>query len=466
MEVSSDLRVIAITGPNTGGKTVTLKSIGLASLMAKAGLLLPCTGEVSIPWFKSILVDIGDEQSLQQSLSTFSGHLMRIKNILYEINLSQGPDLVLLDEIGAGTDPTEGAALAIALLKTFAEQARLTIATTHLGELKSLKYTDSRFENASVSFDCETITPTYKLLWGIPGRSNAISIAKKLGLDSLVIKRAEELLLPEKDGAIDSMIIGLEEQRSRQQKSAEEAAVLLARTELLHEELLTYWHKQTKISEEFKKRQLERLGESIEIAQKEVRSLIQRLRDTNADGETARLVGQRLRVIEREFCAKTSQNRSQKGWIPKIGERARLVPLAKAGEILDISQDGLQLTILCGSFRSTVSLNHIESIKGEKPIIPEPVVVVNTNSNLTRTVNVKTNKNTLDVRGMRVHEAEIAVEDYLRKNSGPVWIVHGIGTGKLKRGLRNWLKSLPYVTRVEDAEKDDGGVGCSVIWLN
>ncbi|MFZ9712656.1 MAG: endonuclease MutS2, partial [Vulcanococcus sp.] len=180
LRVHQDLRVVAITGPNTGGKTVTLKSVGLAALMARAGLFLPCQGTPRLPWCQQVLADIGDEQSLQQSLSTFSGHVRRIARILEALPAAQadlaaapGASLVLLDEVGAGTDPTEGTALAIALLRQLANRARLTIATTHFGELKALKYDDPRFENASVAFNVETLSPTYHLQWGIPGRSNA-----------------------------------------------------------------------------------------------------------------------------------------------------------------------------------------------------------------------------------------------------------------------------------------------------
>jgi len=215
------LRVIAITGPNTGGKTVTLKTIGMAMLMAKVGLFVPAREPVELPWFDQILADIGDEQSLQQSLSTFSGHIRRISRILAALEQESGGrgqglgeeeqennqqfptphsvldtlystldtrhpthkslhSLVLLDEVGAGTDPSEGSALAIALLKYLADHAALTIATTHFGELKALKYQDERFENASVEFDDVSLSPTYRLLWGIPGRSSALTIAQRL----------------------------------------------------------------------------------------------------------------------------------------------------------------------------------------------------------------------------------------------------------------------------------------------
>lgn len=249
--VNPQTRVVAITGPNTGGKTVTLKTIGLAALMAKAGLYVPAREPVELPWFNQVLADIGDEQSIEQSLSTFSGHVKRISRILAAIqSLSEsslGPGagllaasddpavkspvlnadgalpssaeqsehlpsptdipapssstnqapaltntLVLLDEVGAGTDPSEGSALAIALLHYLADHARFTVATTHYGELKALKYQDDRFENASVEFDDVSLSPTYRLLWGIPGRSNALTIAQRLGLDETIVAEARD----------------------------------------------------------------------------------------------------------------------------------------------------------------------------------------------------------------------------------------------------------------------------------
>ncbi len=463
LEVSSDTKVVAITGPNTGGKTVTLKSVGLATLMARAGLFLPCIGQPCLPWCSQILADIGDEQSLQQSLSTFSGHLMRIARILETVSQEDGLSLVLLDEIGAGTDPTEGTALAIALLKTLADKARLTIATTHFGELKTLKYSDYRFENASVAFDSETITPTYQLQWGIPGKSNALEIAGRLGLDPLVIKKAQHLI-GKNNIEVNKVILGLEKQRKRQQDAAEAAAALLARTELLHDELLARWQKQCEQTEEMQKLERQNLTRSISQGQKEVRNLIRRLRAENADGETARKVGQRLRLIENENRPQLLSNRNQ-GWLPRLGEKIRLIALGKAAEVVDISDSGLQLTVLCGVFRSTVSLAEVESLDGQKPVPPEQVIKVKSTKSFSNGSVLRTNHNTLDVRGLRLHEAEVAAEEHLRKASGPFWIVHGIGTGKLKRGLREWLQTVPYVEKVVDADQKDGGAGCTVVWL-
>ena len=465
VEVSSTLRVVAITGPNTGGKTVTLKSVGLAALMARAGLLLPCKGRPSMPWCAQVLADIGDEQSLQQNLSTFSGHVKRIGRILEALIDEPGPALVLLDEVGAGTDPSEGTALATALLRTLADRARLTIATTHFGKLKALKYSDARFENASVAFDSETMLPTYRLQWGIPGRSNALAIARRLGLDDEVIATAQELLGPCGDGEVNEVIQGLEEQRSRQQAAAEDAAALLARTELLHEELLSRWQQQRKQSADIQERGRQKLENSIREGQQEVRTLIRRLRQGGADGEIARRAGQRLRRIE-AVHRRQPERKQQIGWRPEVGERIRVLALGKAAEVLAISGDGQQLTVRCGVMRSSVDLEAVESLDGLKPSPPEQVVKVQFHSARGSGAEVRTTRNTVDVRGLRVHEAEVVVEEHLRSANGPIWVIHGIGTGKLKRGLLQWLETLPYVKRVNDADQNDGGVGCTVVWLH
>ena len=542
VRVGSDLRVVAITGPNTGGKTVTLKSVGLAALMARAGLFLPCQGTPQLPWCAQVLADIGDEQSLQQSLSTFSGHIRRIARILNALAPQKPPGavadtttvftttttdagtdaiatatatataiaaahadagtdataiaatsaetetdtgtgsvgaaapaaaLVLLDEVGAGTDPTEGSALATALLQHLAERARLTIATTHYGELKALKYADPRFENASVAFDEQTLSPTYRLQWGIPGRSNALAIARRLGLAETVLRQAETQLEPLGEGDVNQVIAGLEQQRQRQQEAAEDAAALLARTELLHEELLLRWQQQKEQSAELQEQRRQQLELSIRSGQQEVRRIIRRLRQgerageaSNAMGETARQAGQRLKSLQQQHRP-ASERREHRGWRPAVGDRVRLLALGKPAEVLAISSDGRELTVRCGVMRSTVELSAIEGLAGEKPAPPpEPQVVVRGQRGLAaRGAEVRTERNTVDVRGLRVHEAEAAVEEQLRAANGPLWVIHGIGTGKLKRGLRAWLETVPYVERVSDAERGDGGAGCSVVYV-
>jgi DNA mismatch repair protein MutS2 len=492
VRVEEPVRVVAITGPNTGGKTVTLKAVGLAALMARAGLFLPCGATPRLPWCARVLADIGDEQSLQQNLSTFSGHIRRIARILEalpaggsahepvvgaftprETPQPLGASLVLLDEVGAGTDPTEGSALAIALLRLLAERARLTIATTHFGELKALKYADPRFENASVAFDVDTLSPTYHLQWGIPGRSNALAIAARLGLEPAVLDEARTLLAPSGEGDVNAVIAGLEGQRQRQQEAAEEAAALLARTELLHEELLERWRQQKEQSAELQEQRRQELERSIRAGQGEVRRLIRRLRQAGRAqpteaGEAARQVGQRLRKLE-EAHRPAPERREHQGWLPKVGDRVRVLSLGKAAEVLALSDDGRELTVRCGLMRLTLELTAIEGLHGEKATPPEPrqpVVAVRSRRNpASRGPEVRTARNTIDVRGLRVHEAEAAVEEQLRAANGPLWVIHGIGTGKLKRGLRDWLATVPYVERVSDADQGDGGPGCSVVWV-
>jgi len=486
LAVGSPLRVVAITGPNTGGKTVTLKSLGLAALMARCGLFLPCSGTPRLPWCGQVLADIGDEQSLQQNLSTFSGHIRRIARILEALPSEvrptpQGADLVLLDEVGAGTDPQEGSALAAALLRHLADRARLTVATTHFGELKALKYADDRFENASVAFDVDSLSPTYHLQWGIPGRSNALAIATRLGLEPLVVAAAARQMEPGGAGDVNRVIEGLEQQRQQQQEAAEAAAALLARTELLHEELLQRWSEQRHQSAALQEQRRQALETSIRQGQGEVRGLIRRLRQVGQSveeaagvsqgqgrlaGETARQAGQRLRQLEAEHRPPI-ERRQHGGWRPQLGERVRLLALGKAAEVLALSDNGQELTVRCGVLRSTVPLEAIEGLNGEKPAPPEPpqVRVRGGSAQAGQGAQVRTARNTVDVRGLRVHEAEAAVEEVLRAASGPVWVIHGHGTGKLKRGLREWLAGVPYVERVADAEQGDGGGGCSVIWI-
>merc|ERR1719478_31494 len=217
--VPAGVRGVVITGPNTGGKTVALKTLGISALMAKAGLWPLCDGDgggggdddsaQQIPWFDTVMADIGDDQSIVQSLSTFSAHVRRVQRIL---GSASEASLVLLDEVGSGTDPTEGAALGMALLRSLADRAALTMCTTHHGRLKSLKYGDRRFENACVEFDVESLAPTYRLLWGIPGKSNALAIARRLGLQPAVVDDARGLLT-EEEVSIEEVVAELQQQR-------------------------------------------------------------------------------------------------------------------------------------------------------------------------------------------------------------------------------------------------------------
>jgi DNA mismatch repair protein MutS2 len=320
----------------------------------------------------------------------------------------------------------------------------------------------------------ETLQPTYRLQWGIPGRSNALAIARRLGLLEPVLQQAEAQLAPLAAGDVNQVIAGLEDERQRQQDAAEEAAALLARTELLHEELLSRWEQQQLQSAELQEQRRQQLERSIRDGQNEVRRIIRRLRQgrgnaarsTAEQGETARQAGQRLRQLEQQHRP-APERREHQGWMPAVGERVRVLSLGKAGEVLALAADGRELTVRCGVMRLNLELSAIEGLQGEKPSPPPaPQVTVQANgSQRGRGPAVRTARNTIDVRGLRVHEAEAIVEEHLRSAPGPVWVIHGIGTGKLKRGLRQWLTTVPYVERVTDADQGDGGPGCSVIHL-
>ena len=463
--INNDIKVVSITGPNTGGKTAALKGLGIAILMSKVGLFIPSNEAPVIPIFSFVYADIGDDQSLEGNLSTFSGHISRIKKILDSLETKKGLSLVLLDEIGSGTDPEEGSALALSLLQEFANKSDLTIATTHYGELKALKYNDSRFENVSVSFDEELLKPTYSLNWGIPGRSNALSIAKKIGLSQEIINTAKEYLKPKETENINKVIKGLEEQREKQQNAAEQAAVLIARTEILYDEINKNYEFQKSKALEFQAREKEKLTRAIKNAKSEVIKLIAKLRNKDATGEDSRTIGIRIKEIENDFLLEEKISEENSSWKPKIGQMIRIKSLNSVGKVIAMDHKSNSFTINCGSFNSVVPISDLEGINGEKTNIPKTKILVNSSKDNYGYSTVRTSKNTVDVRGLRVHEAEIVIEEKTRRFHGPLWIIHGIGTGKLKKGLRSWLITLKYVEKIEDASSSEGGAGCSIVWI-
>ncbi len=462
--INSNTKVVSITGPNTGGKTVALKGLGISLLMARSGLFIPSIKKPIIPFCPNIFVDIGDDQSLEGNLSTFSGHILRIKNILESLKNKIGLSVVLLDEIGSGTDPSEGTALAIALLKEFATISDITLATTHYGDIKALKYSDNRFENVSVAFDEESFKPKYTLNWGIPGRSNALSISKRIGIDEKILNEAANYLKPKEVENINNIIKGLEDERIKQQNSAEEAAELIARTEILHDEIKKNYEFQKINAEKIQESEREKLSKNIKAAKKEVINLIKKLKDQNANGEDSRLIGIRLKEIEKEHLIQTNMNKKT-SWSPKIGDFIKIKSLNSNAQIIDIDEKARSFEVKCGSFRSTLLINDFEGLNGEKPNFKKSKIQINSVREDFSFSKIRTSKNTIDVRGMRVHEAEIIIEEKIRKFHGPLWIVHGIGTGKLKKGLLTWLSGLNYVDKVEDAATNEGGAGCSIAWI-
>ncbi|MBP0029256.1 endonuclease MutS2 [Roseofilum sp. Guam] len=473
--IESPIRVVAITGPNTGGKTVTLKTLALAALMAKVGLFVPAREPVELPWFSEVLADIGDEQSLEQSLSTFSGHIRRICRILdcVETNPSS---LVLLDEVGAGTDPSEGTGLAIALLKHLATNAQLTIATTHFGELKALKYEDERFENASVEFDEVSLQPTYRLLWGIPGRSNALAIARRLGLNPEVIEEAQEWVGTGSED-VNRAIAGLEAERRRQETQVKETSSLLSETERLHQEVALKAQQLKEREQQLRQQQEIEIQKAISQAKKEVATAIKRLQQGTANAQDTRKATQELdRIAGQYLPSKVNPPKPKPGYKPQIGERVRIPSLGQTGEVLQIDEDGQELTVRFGLMKMTVGLAEIESLDGKKAEVTTKEASKKTATEKDKTPPpkptapvIQTSRNTLDIRGLRVVTAEAELDQGITKaynaNCTNVWIIHGKGTGKLREGVHEFLRSHPQVERFELADQKNGGTGVTIAYL-
>ena len=518
--INPQIRVVTITGPNTGGKTVTLKTLGLAAIMAKVGLFIPAREPVEIPWFSQVLADIGDEQSLQQSLSTFSGHIRRISRILEALDgdkeqgtggwgrvgpplpegvgirgmgtgdtedtedrefpnpqsqipnpKSQIPNpqsLVLLDEVGAGTDPAEGSALAIAVLHYLADNAQLTMATTHFGELKALKYQDERFENASVEFDETTLSPTYRLLWGIPGRSNALAIARRLGLKAEVVEEAKANMGDASDD-VNQVIAGLEAQRRTQETKAAEAQKLLQQAERLYKEVSQKATALQQREQALRQQQEAAVQQAITQAKGEIAKVIRRLQQGTATAQDAQEVTNAVNQIAEKYLPPPPPPKAKAGFKPKVGDRIRIPKLGQTAEVLTAPDEDDELTVRFGIMKMTVKLEDVESLDGQKaekaakpktaptptppPPAPAPAPAI------------RTSKNTIDLRGKRVADAEVILERAIAEANGPIWIIHGHGTGKLRQGILAFLAQQPRVSRHEPAQPADGGTGVTVAYI-
>jgi DNA mismatch repair protein MutS2 len=478
------IRVVTITGPNTGGKTVTLKTLGLAALMAKVGLFVPAREPVEIPWFDKVLADIGDEQSLQQSLSTFSGHIRRISRILEalgnlgngELGIGNGEEqnleipnpqsLVLLDEVGAGTDPVEGSALAIALLQYLANHAQLTIATTHFGELKALKYEDERFENASVEFDESTLSPTYRLLWGIPGRSNALTIALRLGLKPEVVEEAK-IQVGEATDEVNQVIAGLEAQRRRQETKAAEAQSLLQQAERLYKEVSAKAASLEERESSLRASQEIAVKEAIAQAKGEIAQVIRRLQKGTPTAQEAQQATNALNQIGQLYQPATPA-KPKAGFMPKVGDRVRIPKLGQIADVITAPDEDGELSVRFGLMKMNVKLQDVESLDGQKPeaivkakpaaaaVTPPPPAVPE----------IRTSQNTIDLRGKRVADAEYILDKAISEATGPIWIIHGYGTGKLRQGVHAFLQHHPRVKHYEPAEQADGGTGVTIAYIN
>ena len=467
---------LIITGPNTGGKTVSLKTAGLLSLMAMSGLHVPASAKSSIPIYNDIFADIGDEQSIEQSLSTFSSHMRNIVGILKSAG---DRSLVLLDELGAGTDPTEGAALAISILDKLRENGVSVLATTHYNELKKYALSTPGVKNASMEFNVETLSPTYRLKMGIPGKSNAFEISEKLGLDPEVIENASNLI-ERGDMEFEEVIGTLEEDRRRAESDRFEAEALLskarAKDEYLSEKEKDLVQKREDILNKAREEARDIIREAKEASkevQKEIQKELKNLRSGGAafSGVEGRIAESRgkLTSLEERYASRTVK---QVNSAPvsaedlKPGDRVKVLTLDQNGEVLSKPDSKGEVTVLVGALKVNVGLDDLmiinEGKDRKKPAQTKAKVTLKASKSMTVSPS-------LNVQGENLQDALMDVEKYIddvyMAGLEKVTIIHGRGEGILKNGIRDMLKRNKLVKSAKAGVYNEGGEGVTIVTM-
>ncbi|MBB6452043.1 DNA mismatch repair protein MutS2 [Salirhabdus euzebyi] len=463
IEIGSDYTSIVITGPNTGGKTVTLKMVGLCTLMAQAGLQIPALDGCELAIFDEVFADIGDEQSIEQSLSTFSSHMTNIVDILKDVDEKT---LVLFDELGAGTDPQEGAALAMAILDEVVARKARVIATTHYPELKAYGYNREGVVNASVEFDIKTLRPTYRLLIGVPGRSNAFEISRRLGLEENIIDKAKSLTGHDSQ-SVENMIASLEESRRKADEDYENAEQVLQEAKDMREELEQRWKQFEQQKERLFKKAEEKAAKEIEKAKREAEEIIEQLRNMkdqasvkeheiiNAKKQLSE-AGVNLTDDDKEI---TENAKSTKGEL-QPGDEVKVLTLNQQGYIVEqISKQEYQVQL--GIMKVKVKRKNLQFMKRPEPVKEKPLATVKGN-----TYHVKTE---LDLRGERYEDALLQLEKYIDDavlaGYNSVSIIHGKGTGALRKGVQKFAERHPSIKSHRMGNMNEGGSGITVMEL-
>ncbi|WP_414052405.1 endonuclease MutS2 [Macrococcus animalis] len=451
-----DIHSVIITGPNTGGKTVTLKTVGLIILMAQSGMMIPAYEGATVSVFDEVFCDIGDEQSIEQSLSTFSSHMTNIVSILE--NMTE-KSFVMFDELGAGTDPAEGAALAMSILDRCLNRDVMTMATTHYPELKAYSYNRDHVMNASVEFDVETLSPTYRLLMGIPGKSNAFDIAKKLGLDLSIIKEARQMINMD-NKEIDNMIASLEKNAKQIEDDRVLTESLKHEAQVLHKDLNKAFISYEKQKENLIENAKQQANDIVKKAEKEADELLKQLRElkSNADIKENELIEQRSKLSGMYHETKIKENKkSTKDEVIVKGDHVKVLSYGQKGVILEVEGD--VAVVQMGIIKMKLPLNELEK---EAPPKQDKVRVV-------PRANRQTIKMELDIRGERYEDALYKVEQYLDQailsNYGQVTIIHGKGTGALQKGVQQFLRKSKAVNSFRGGMPSEGGFGVTVVEL-
>lgn len=458
---------LLITGPNTGGKTVTLKTAGLLTLMAQAGLHVPADYGTEIAVFDEVFADIGDEQSIEQSLSTFSSHMTNIVKILNALTPNA---LVLFDELGAGTDPTEGAALAMAILDQLRSKKIRTMATTHYSELKEYAIISDGIENACVEFDVETLSPTYKLLIGIPGKSNAFEISQKLGLSKSVIEHAKAYIHKD-DIRFEDILANIEKSQRQAEEERNQATRLRLEVEKLKLTLTEKEDKWLKQKDTLVKNAKEEAREMLKQAKEEVDEIVKELRKIKTDVDATRnkeIEEMRKRLIDgiEKNSDSVIKSEATNAFAPEhllIGDSVRVLSINQEGTVVTLPNDRGELTVQVGLMKMNVQLKQLAVISKRKND-DRVYQKVKSFSAVSATIRPE-----IDVRGHNIEEAIGIIDKYLddaaMSSLSQVRIIHGKGTGALKKGLLEHFKRHPHVKTCEDAAYNEGGSGATVIVL-
>lgn len=469
--LGKDYQAIVITGPNTGGKTITLKTLGLIQLMAQSGMFIPANENSTVAIFDNVFADIGDEQSLEQNLSTFSGHMENVKRILEQITANS---LVLLDELGAGTDPKEGAALAMAILDQIGATGSEVVVTTHYPELKVYGYDRAKTINASMEFDQQTLQPTYRLLLGVPGQSNGIAIAKRLGIEQAVIDEASSLVSDDSQN-LNKMIGDLVEQRKRAREENERLQALVKENAATKEELDAKLDRFNEQRDKLLERARSEANHEVSQAKKKANQIIHHLRQLEIQGATVK----ENELIDAQGALNALHKDNPRLNHNSVLQRAKQKHQLKVGDHVNVKSYGQQGVLLnkrgahkwevqLGILKMAIDEADLEKISAKqakqaekKHAQPRRMAV--------RTIQTRQTSARLDLRGHRYEEAmsELAsfIDHALLNNLPSVTIIHGKGTGALRKGTQQYLQSNPRVKNFEYASPSNGGDGATIAYF-
>jgi len=466
--LGEDFDTLVITGPNTGGKTVTIKTIGLFALMTQSGLHIPADYGSSMCVYDNIFADIGDEQSIEQSLSTFSSHMTKIVGILNEVT---SDSLVIFDELGAGTDPVEGAALAIAILEDVNMAGAKCIATTHYSELKNYALTKDRVENAAVEFDVNTLSPTYKLLIGVPGKSNAFEISRKLGLRDDIIDRAKEFINTD-NIELEDVLQNVEKNRIKVEQEKEEAEKLKKEIEEVKAE---YDRKLEKLSISKEKMMEKARAEAFSVtrqAKEEADNILKELRNMEME-MASKEKNKKIEALRKELADSMGnlQPSVKSMIVPKVsnkeirdlkaGDEVKVITLNQEGTVVSVDNKKKEAVVQMGIMKMTLPFKALQIAQKEK----KSIVTKSTR----KIISSKSGsvKSEVDLRGMNLEEAIVEVDKYLDDACVAgleiVTIIHGVGTGVLKKGLQDVLKKNKHVKSQRPGQYGEGGMGVTIV---